>query len=747
MSKNQVIRNTVLKWLPNPILPVYTVTLFSSAFLVFLVQPMIGKMILPLYGGTSSVWNTCLFFFQGTLLLGYMYAHYSSRWLGSRRQALLHIPLMSVVFLVLPFFVSPDQPPAPEMNPVLVLLVDLAVVVGLPFFVVASSSPLLQRWFSQTTHPAAADPYFLYAASNAGSILALLAYPFLAEPLWTLWQQASLWRWGYGGLVLLTALCALLLWRHPVGTVPGTRAAPPPPAGNGARKPTTKERLIWLFAAFVPSSLMLGVTAHITTNIAAVPLLWVLPLVLYLLTFVLVFARRRLIPAGFIGRVVPLAALVTGVFIFMRIRGTDWLIIPLHLLLFFILALLCHAELARRRPDARYLTDFYLWMSLGGVSGGIFNAVIAPLLFPRLMEYPLAIVLACLLLPDLSTVNRPANRRLDWLMPLGLAALAVAMFTVIHTLDWQGESNGFALLFAPLALLGWLARRRPLRFGLSLAVILAAVGYFVEISEGQVLYASRNFFGLKRIVLDEAGGIRRLAHGTTLHGAEYTDPADRRIPLAYYHPSGPIGDVFRGLMAENLRPAVGAVGLGVGSVAAYMAPAQSAVFYEIDPEVIRIARDPRYFHFLADCRGEVTVIQGDGRLALAAAPDHHYGLLVMDAFSSDAIPVHLLTREALDQYRRKLRPDGLLAFHVSNRYVDLSRLLANLAAEADLVCLSRIDTDSTPAGKEESHWVVLGRASAVTRRLRREMFWRELLPQPRVPVWTDHYSNILSIIK
>jgi len=747
VNKGALTQTYTRRRLQTGLLPVYTITLFVSAFLVFLVQPMLGKMILPLYGGTPAVWNTCLCFFQGTLLLGYLYAHYSIRWLGGRRQALLHIPLMIMVFLVLPFFFSPDVPPAPEMNPVLVLLVDLAVVVGLPFFVVASSSPLLQRWFSQTSHPDGADPYFLYAASNAGSILALLAYPFLAEPLWTLWQQAYLWTGGYAVLVLLTALCALLLWRYPINAGPQNLAALSPPAETDGPTPAARERLIWWFTAFVPSSLMLGVTAHITTNVAAVPLLWVLPLVLYLLTFVLVFARRRLFPAELIGRVVPLAALVIGVFIFMRIRGTDWLMIPLHLLLFFILALLCHAELARRRPAARYLTDFYLWMSLGGVSGGIFNAVIAPLLFPRLLEYPLAIVLACLLLPNLSAANRPRARRLDWLAPLGLAALTAALFAVIHLLDWRGESSGFALLFAPLALLGWLARRRPLRFGLSLAVVLAAVGYFVEISEGQVLYASRNFFGLKRIVQDEAAGIRRLAHGTTLHGAEYMDPAARRIPLAYYHPSGPVGDVFRSLTAENFHPPVGAVGLGVGSVAAYMAPDQAVVFYEIDPEVIRIARDTRYFHFLADCRGQVAVIQGDGRLALAGAPDHHYGLLVMDAFSSDAIPVHLLTREALRQYRRKMRPDGLLAFHVSNRYVDLARLLANLAAEEGLLCLSRIDTDSTPAGKEESHWVVLGRASAVTRRLRQEMFWRELPPQPRVPVWTDHYSNILSIIK
>src|SRR5678816_2588592 len=374
---------------PFMLVPVYSVTLFLSAVLLFSVQPMVGKMILPILGGAPAVWNTCLVFFQISLLLGYLYAHLSTRWLGVRLQAIAHLGLLLLPLFLLPISLRGKYAAAPEAEPVMTLFGLLLLTAGLPFLAVATSAPLLQKWFAQTGHGSAKDPYFLYAASNAGSLLALLGYPLLFEPAMTLAEQSRQWRNGYLLLLILVFLCAVLLWKS-------SRAAVPGPGVMEPSVVTPLRRLRWVLYAFVPSSLMLGVTTYITTDIAAFPLLWVIPLSLYLLTFILVFARRQFLPRAWISRALALLAIPAIIALILEANYPHFILIPEHLILFFGLSMLCHGALADDRPSTIHLTEFYLWMSVGGVLGGVFNALIAPLVFDSVLEYPLMIVIACL---------------------------------------------------------------------------------------------------------------------------------------------------------------------------------------------------------------------------------------------------------------------------------------------------------------------------------------------------------------
>jgi len=531
----------------NALLCWYAVTLFLSAFLVFLVQPMVGKMILPLYGGTPATWNICMLFFQTALLAGYLYAHAATKWLGVRRQAVVHLLLFPAPLLLLPIVIAADSAPPWDVNPVAFLLAKLLVSVGLPFFLISSSAPLLQKWFAGTSHPSAKDPYFLYAASNCGSLLALLAYPLFVEPGFALHRQSLIWTGGYILLIIMIVVCAIFLWRSSPGKIDINSHSDEPreKRTNNLCRPGLRDRFYWVFAAFVPSSLMLGVTAFITTNVAAVPLLWVLPLALYLLTFVIVFSRKEWLPHRLLVRIMPATVVLLSVFIFMKIRGADWALIPVHLFLFFITAMVCHGQLVRRRPETRYLTEFYLWMSIGGVLGGVFNAIIAPLFFTRVVEYPFVLVLACFLIPrTIAKPDDPLNQKLNFLLPLAVAGLSAIILTLFKTTNLQNDLARFAVLFAPLALICLSFKNRPVRFALSFAIVLVSIGIFADLKTGSTLFSTRNFFGVKRILMDEQGDIRKLAHGTTLHGAQFIDAPRRRIPLTYYHHTGPIGDVF-----------------------------------------------------------------------------------------------------------------------------------------------------------------------------------------------------------
>ncbi len=533
------------------------------------------------------------------------------------------------------------------------LLALMAATVGPPFFVLAGTGPLLQRWFARTGHRDAGDPYFLYAASNLGSALALLGYPFLLEPRLRLAEQSLAWTLGYALLGVLVAACA------GVGLRGRGAVAAAEPAGEEEREAapvTVRERALWTALAFAPSSLLLSVTTYITTDIAAAPLFWVVPLALYLLTFTVAFARRPVLPHAWMVRLQPVPVVAVAVITFLSLDYAATLVVPLHLAAFFLTAMVCHGELARRRPAVRHLTEFYLWISVGGVLGGAFNVLLAPVLFDHVVEYGIAMGAACALRPRRRGERGLAARVLDWGVPLVflgvLAAIVRSPVFASPSVDLAFAATAGFVAVACILLARW-----PLRFGLAVGAVLV-LGVLHEQRSGRVLLAERTFFGRYTVLaVSDGGAYHSLVHGTTLHGAQSMVPGLRREPLTYYRRGGPLGQVFASLPARPGRQ-VAVVGLGTGTSAAYGAPGERWTYFEIDPAVVRIARDPRYFTYLADSRARTEVALGDARLSLARAPDASFDLILLDAFSSDAIPVHLMTREALDLYLRKLRPGG-----------------------------------------------------------------------------------------
>jgi hypothetical protein len=728
----------------------YTLTLFVSSALLFLVQPMLARMVLPLFGGTPAVWNTCMVFFQALLLAGYAYAHAAPARLGVRRQAALHLALLLLPLAVLPLAVPAGWALPDSGHPVAWLLGLLLVTVGLPFFVVSTSGPLLQRWFADTGHPAARDPYFLYAASNLGSMLALLAYPFLLEPNLTLAAQGRIWAVGYGVLVLLTGACAAALLRAPapkdakaLGVGPD-QAAPPV---------TARRRLRWVLLAFVPSSLLLSVTTFLTTDLAPIPLLWVLPLALYLLTFVFAFARRQVVPLPLLLRWLPLAVLLVALALLSEATEPAAVLIGLHLLVLFWVGLTCHGMLAADRPHAGRLTEFYLWLSVGGVLGGLFNALVAPAVFSGLAEYPLVLVLACLLRPAPPRADGGGGpRRSDFLLPAALGLLTAALVVGGQAYGVAPGPVSVGLMFGLPAVVCYTFLERPVRFALGLGALMLAGGLYHGV-HGTVLYRTRSFFGVHRVTLDPAGEYRMLVHGNTVHGQQSVAPSRRDEPLTYYHRTGPMGRVFAALRGDDRLGRVALVGLGAGALACYAEPGQEWTYYEIDPAVARIARDERLFTFLPDAerRGvRLGVVLGDARLTLARGTDP-CGVLVVDAFSSDAIPVHLLTREALRVYLARLRDDGVLAFNISNRYLDLEPVLANLARDAGLFCFVREDValrdDEKRGGKAPSIWAVMARDRGHLTKVLKGGGWQEARLRAGLAVWTDDFSNLFSVFK
>jgi hypothetical protein len=758
----------------NAILALFAVTLFLSAGLTFLVQPMLAKFVLPLFGSTPAVWNTAMLFFQTTLLAGYLYAHESTRRLGVRRQAVVHIAVLLMPLLVLPLAVPDGWIPPADSNPVPWLLGLLAVAVGLPFFVVSTTAPLLQRWLAATDHRAAADPYFLYRASNLGSVLGLLGYPLIVEPSMRLAEQGRLWSWGYGLLVVLLLACAAVVWRSPRrsqaapssarGVAPGppltgatdaahatTPDGAPPAAAISTAQPTLTQRLRWVALAFVPSSLMLGVTAVITTDIAPIPLLWSLPLSLYLISFILVFGpgsradrlQRAMVLA------LPAVVLLILVTLLLGVRRPLWIMVPIHLAGFFVVAVVCHGELARNRPPARWLTEFYLLISLGGALGGVFNAIVAPALFDSLAEYPIALVLAALCLPW-RTPRIAAGRYARWLdvaLPLALGTAVALMVWLIELAQSDARQYGTMFAFGLAAGIAVNFIRRPLRFGLSVGAIVLAVTV-ASAPDEQELLRDRSFFGVYRVTAAEGGELHRLIHGTTTHGAQSFAPGRERTPISYYHRRSPIGQLLSAL-PPNVTARAAIIGLGTGSVGCYSKPGERWTFYEIDPTVERIARDPRFFTYLRVCRGDFDVVLGDARLKLTGAADRSYGLIMADAFSSDAVPIHLITREALALYRSKLDEHGIVAFNVSNNYVGLEPVLGNLALDARMACVAQRDRRSATDGVPEtdaSDWVVMARNTRDLRRVASDHRWHDCRRSPGSAPWTDDYSNLLGVI-
>jgi SAM-dependent methyltransferase len=743
----------------------YSSAIFVSAVLLFSLEPMVGKMLLPQCGGAAAVWNACMVFYQGVLLLGYAYAHLTTRLLGARRQALLHAAVILLPFAVLPMIFTGRGGPPPFANPTLWLLAQLTVTVGLPFFVVSATAPLLQRWFYATGCPGARDPYFLYSTSNAGSLLALLSYPFLIEPQIGLVNQTHYWTAGYGLLALLILACAAALWlrgrkiadvENLIGDEEASNSRRLTAAENDCLQTPAavshlalfRQRLYWLCLAFIPSSLMLGATAHIATDIAAVPLLWIMPLVLYLLSFVIVFARRPPIPHGLMIAAMPIAVLLFPAF-YSPFYVKFWIAVPAHLLTFFIVAMVCHGELARSRPDARRLTEFYLWMSVGGVLGGMFNALAAPLLFTWVVEYPLILAAACFFKPAVrDRVKRTEFNRWDVAWLLGLIAAALIMAELSKCPKVQNHYWIAGILYAGPAIFCWCFRNRPLRFALGVSALLLIVFYCVVAQFGNVLLAKRNFYGVKRIRRD--ADFHCLINGNINHGIQRMHPQPSSEPLGYYHRKGPLGDLACALDQSKPKRRVAVIGLGTGAIAAYARPGQHYTFFEIDPDVIQIARNPRLFTYLRDCRGECDIIEGDARLRIAEAQDNQFDTIILDAFSSDSIPLHLLTREALQLYCRKLKSDGVLVLHISNRYLDLEPVLAALAQNNRLVCFARdagVSDEEDRNGHYGSHYLVMARRERDLGGLPKKSEWKHPVAPAGLRPWTDDYSNILSALE
>ncbi len=721
----------------------FAATMFTSAFLVFSLEPMVGRMILPRFGGVAAVWTTAMLFFQAMLLAGYAYAHVVTGQLGVRRGTLLHLAVVLLALATLPIVIPQDWTPPPGGHPVPRLLGYLLLSTGLPFLVACTGAPLLQKWFATMNHSQSRDPYFLYAASNFGSLAGLLSYPTLIEPNLGLTQQSWFWAAGYALLAILTGCCAFAARRSAESDAFASGLQDSESQTEAPVLVTWRTRLRWITLAFVPSSLLLGVTTYLSTDIAPIPLLWVIPLSLYLLTFIVAFGEPRPRLHRWMIWSLPLFIVVPLGLPFVHAGwASDFRIATaLHLTAFTAVALVFHGELAHRRPAAARLTEFYLWIAVGGALGGVFNVVVAPIVFSTLLEYKLALILAALTMPCWHRVWSGLRGRKADVAAIGLVALITAL------LWWQGPSAFWKVTIPLLACA--LILSRPWAFGLGAALVFFGALSFVIPKGANEVYRGRSFFGTLSVLGDQEGHYRILYHGQTIHGAQMPDGPYRHVPLAYYDPAGPLGWIFAALNGDGTKKnleQVAIIGLGTGSAAAYGRPGQEFTFFEIDPEVETVARNQ--FTYLNDSRASCRAILGDARLSMMQEPDRKYGLIVVDAFNSDAVPVHLLTREAIGLYRDKLTDDGVIALHITNKHLDLEPVVFAVAGTNGLVAQSCSDNTMTQAemerGKTPSKWVILGRHKEDFRSLQGDGRWRPFC-RNKVDAWTDDYSNVAGV--
>lgn len=790
----------------------FRVAIFLGAGLLFLIQPLFAKMVLPLLGGSPAVWNTCMLFFQGILLAGYAYAHATHRLLGTRSQAVLHLFVL-IAILFLPVISIPnDWVPPTGTTPIFSLLGLLFLVVGGPFFAVSATSPMLQQWFAATNHQRSGNPYFLYSASNIGSMVALLSYPFLVERILRLKMQTLTWKYGYILFVISMGVCAYFVLvakrekaavksdgvTEEVGNEPDLKVAP-------QQDICWTSRLLWIALSFVPSSWMLGVTSYLTTDISPMPILWIIPLTLYLITFIIAFSDQPFIRYSWVSRAFPIVMLILAA---STIFNAGIPLMGLHLLVFFVGSMVCHLELASRKPAAKDLTEFYFWVSFGGLLGGVFNGLIAPILFPWVLEYPITLMVACLLRPtfgsggvsiDVETTNSTQSLEIQNTSPnksrrkktsqlknrstpsskilktdartsdvddgeaekklqLGLFLIfGITIAVMAQIFEFQGTLSLTIVAIVSLGLLcACYFMNQPRWFAFPLGFLLI----FSQLEPPQagetVLYTKRSFFGVNRVVDGPAGLQKRLYHGKTVHGLQTTDPDRPELlqqPTSYYHRNGPLGEIFDLGQQRRMFKEVGVVGLGAGTAACYWKPGQYFTFFEIDPVVKEIAENPKFFTFLSNCGTEnYEIVLGDGRLKLAGATDGKFDLIVFDAFSSDAIPMHLLTNEAIETYRTKLAPNGLMAFHISNQFFDLEPILGDLAVAAELQSATFHDREVTEeefsTGKAAASYVVMAKElSATGLPIGAQTNWKPTKKSSRGVPWTDDFSNVLDAIK
>ena len=716
--------------------PLFVATVLTGSVLLFVVQPMVARMALPQLGGAPNVWNSAMLVYQALLLGGYAYAHLLSR-LPVARQATIHLALLVLAAVTLPIHLADLAPPAPGREALWVPAL-FALSIGPVFFLVSAQAPLMQRWFS--AHPQAGEPWALYAASNLGSFAGLIAYPLVFEPLLGVHIQAWSWSVGYFALLGLIGLCAWARW--------GLRALPGETPGEAA--PIPARRIVqWLVLAAVPSGLMLSTTTHLTTDVFAMPLLWVIPLGLYLLSFVPAFADKRPF-ANAVTRITPVLILLAGGFA-MTSRGTGSLSLALAgVVLLFAVAVTLHARLYDLRPPATRLTLFYLVMSAGGALGGLFTALLAPLWFDWVWEHPLLIFAAALLVP-----MRPL---LGWMRMDGLSRPTILTAVVVLVgfagfLGWlrfgldPQESPLFALLLTlAIAFCGILVLGVRSAYVAILAILMIAYGGWETLNQSLSGARTRSYFGVYTVRDYPDERQRVLAHGTTMHGMQFTD-ARRRVPTTYYGRSSGIGIAMsRVPLLYGPAARVGVVGLGTGTLACWRAPGQRWTFFEIDDAVLDLSRRGR-FTYLRDCAPDAAVRIGDARIELARLPTQSFDAIAVDAFSSDAIPLHLLTSEALGVYQRALAPDGLLMIHISNRYFELEPQLSAALGAAGWHARVLTDQPRRNGVFSASVWVAVTRDPAQLARITAGREWKPLLDVPGTRPWTDEHASILGAVR
>jgi SAM-dependent methyltransferase len=716
----------------------FVATILVGSFLLFLVQPMVARLALPLLGGAPNVWNSAMLVYQALLLGGYAYAHALSGF-SVRRQAMVHLALLVLGGLTLPIALAELPPPVPGLEALWVPAL-LALTIGPVFFLVSAQAPLMQRWFAADGD--AGDPYWLYAASNIGSFAGLLSYPLLLEPLLSLRSQSLVWSGGYALLVLLVAATAAVRWHSasPAAAQPDVKAAHEP---IGA-----KRILLWLALAAVPSGLMLSTTTHLTTDIFAMPLLWVIPLGLYLLSYVPAFSANRTI-AYAIARPAPLVLALTGSLAMVSNGNANMSGATAAVLMLFVVAVSLHARLYDSRPEPGRLTLFYLVMSAGGAMGGLFTALVAPLLFDWVWEHPLLVLAAAALLPRFPLykwMDRIGlSEKYQLAATTGFVMLAYLFGWLMRDHVWSGDVMPVLLLTIAITLCALAVLGRRWAFVFVLGVLMMVRGGIETLATSLQDARSRSYFGVYTVRDLPDQQMRMLAHGTTMHGRQFTDAERELLPTSYYGPSSGVG---LALAAAPVDAKIGIVGLGAGTLACYRQPGQEYHFFEIDPAILDYSLD-RTFTFVPKCAPDAEMHIGDARLKLAQMPTAGFDVLVIDAFSSDAIPLHLLTQEAIDTYAGALAPDGVLLFHISNRYIDLAPVLSAAAEERGWEIALRDDRPAEDEGRSASFWVATAPQESALAELIEgddEHPWARLPQTGHLP-WTDNYASILPFIK
>lgn len=726
---------------------VFTISIFLSATLLFSVQPMFSKLVLPLLGGSSNVWNTAMVFFQSMLLLGYIYAHLISKYLDLKFQIVTHATLLLVGLLFLPLSISLNWVAPTEGTPIFWLLGLFTVSIGVPFFAISANAPLFQSWFSKTTHQHAADPYFLYAASNAGSLLTLCAYPVFIEPNLLLDTQTSAWTIGYGLLILMILVCGGL------SVLNRSKSTPSESAPDSVNAPanitiTLKTALFWILLAFIPSSLMLGVTSYMTNNIASAPFLWIIPLALYLLTFVIVFMRKPIIKYTQLAWLFP--TVVIAAIYFPIIKGIPHIIsILVALTIYFLIALYCHSRLVEARPQASKLTQFYIFMSLGGVLGGVFNALLAPVIFDDIYEYVLILWIAgCVIGLTQGKPKMPAIKPIYTACAYMVVAVISVMLSVLLM-----ENSYLTVLFLVIGFSFMITRRLGLSANAVLFNVATSVVLVFMLMSAEFVHKERSFYSTIKVKVQTKAGesAHAFMHGDTIHNYQLLDDENATVPLAYYAEGNTFDQVIDAVRVVKSNLDVAVIGLGAGAMACFETPADNWTYFEIDPAVVKMAKNTELFSYLNRCSPNADIRVGDARMTIQGLEKGSQDVIVVDAFSSDSIPVHLVTREALAIYRDYLKEDGVIFFHTSNRVMDVSSVVARLADDIgwdkQIISVDEFDYHPFKEFVTSSTGVIIGPANVIESLKVDKPDWNDFEAHELVKLWTDDYSSILGPIR